>query len=256
MRLPHRTCELAPGPEVTRVVALGDPHGDLAGLEGVLRRERATPGALLLSVGDNVGYADGAASSELCARLEREGILSVHGNHEAWMEPDGRLAIVVDRKRPRLLSPEALRWSGALPMRIRLACAAAPDLPISVVHSILITGEPRREDDAGILHEYANTETAPLLVEQEGEARVVLCGHTHGPAIHAVDPRGRVETRRLELEPDAELSLALDGDRRYVVDAGSLARPGHHPEPGRFELGTYAVVDLVARRAHLRAFAK
>ena len=90
MKLSHRTDEVALPPTITRIVAIGDPHGDLAGLAAVLAREERDD-TLLVSVGDNVGYGDSVVSSELCRRLAAKKVLSVHGNHEAWLEPDGRL---------------------------------------------------------------------------------------------------------------------------------------------------------------------
>lgn len=78
---------------VTRLVVLGNPHGDLAGLEAVLAREPERS----YSAGDNIGYAGGPASFFDCASpLESLGIASVYGNHEAWLGEDGTLAIALD----------------------------------------------------------------------------------------------------------------------------------------------------------------
>lgn len=61
---------------------------------------------------------------------------------------------------------------------------------------------------------------------------------------------------RLDLEKGEPLTVFVEPGLKYVVDAGSLARPGFHPEPGRFDLGTYAVRDLGRRVIALHAVGK
>lgn len=228
---------------VTRLVVLGDPHGSLAGLAGVLERE-AGPGVAFVSAGDNLGYADGPTSAELCRRLEALGARSVYGNHEAWMAEDGRLSVAsyaaLER---RHLTPEALAWCAALPQRLRLSWAAAPGLRVVVRHTL------------GEGWDYVGTGNAHLLAGDEG-VDLVFVGHSHGAAVHAVGPEETC-SRRLALDGEEErLEVPLSPGVPLVVDAGSLAIPGYHPEPPRPDLATYAALDLVERRVELRAFPK
>ncbi len=248
MRLPlsPRTVPLELPDPITRLVVLGDPHGDLAALDSVLARE-TSPATAFVSVGDNVGYADGPTSSELCRRLQEHGIPSVYGNHEAWLDADGRLALVVDRDAPRQLTPEARAWCRALPLRLRVRFGQAPDLRVVVVHTLI--------DDRGPEWTFITNENAGLVPELE-HVDLVLAGHTHGPAIHVLAAGLPARTLRLALDAGASLRVPLEPGRRYVVDAGSLARPGHHPAPGRFDLATYAVVELQPLAVSLHAIAK
>lgn len=236
--------DLPPG--VTRLVALGDPHGDLHGLEGVLARE-ARPPAAVLSMGDNVGYEDGPTSSAFVERLVALGIPSISGNHEDWLDDEGGLSIVRDSARRRL-TPAAFAWCQNLPLRLRLRLAAAPGLKVVAVHTCLAPGRRQRWpflDRPGKVEQ---------LVQDEG-ADVVLTGHTHGPKVWRVKGGGATAVP-LELEPGARLVVPLEPGARYVLDAGSLGRPGHHPDPGRFDLATYAVLDVARRQLELHAFTK
>ncbi|MCA8924989.1 MAG: metallophosphoesterase family protein [Planctomycetes bacterium] len=223
---------------ITRLVVLGDPHGDVIGLDEVLRRERRADTAFV-SVGDNVGYADGRLSSELCGLLEDQGIPSVRGNHEAWVR-DGMLKLVSDG--PPQLSERAQAWLAKLPRRIKVQAAALDGLRVSVVHAV---GE----------WSYVNVRNARNLLDTEG-SQLVFCGHTHRAAIYTLDARGEVSSRRFEPTRKTPMTADLDPRTRYVVDAGSLARPTRTRGGAALERSTYAVLDLVARRVSLHALDK
>lgn len=236
--------------EKTRLVVLGDPHGDVAGLDAVERAELPSARTAFVSAGDNVGYGAGPESSALCQRLEAAGIASVYGNHEAWMGEDGALPIVADRSRPRTLSADALRFCRALPLRILVGFDARPSLRVALVHTLVEPEEPLRWP-------FVDASAAPQLPEL-ARATVVFVGHSHGPAIYALE-RGRLRAQhRLDLTARTPhfVRVPLEPGRRYVVDAGSLARPGYHPEPGRFDLATWAALDLTTDTLSLHAAAK
>lgn len=237
---PERTEILELPPAVGRIVVLGDPHGDLIGLELVLAKESRLD-TVILSAGDNVGYADGIVSSYTCQVLAERGIRSVLGNHEAWslggdlfLGPPGY---------PRALTPEAVAWCAALPTRIRIQAAARPELSISLTHCL-----PGWD--------YVNAKSARRLLDLE-ESDLVLCGHTHRPAVYSIGPRAR-EAQVEGFDPTRKrpLQVALNSETRLVVDAGSLARPSRPPRGGgsaggrgggqALGFGTYAVVDLRA----------
>jgi len=223
---------------VTRLVVLGDPHGDVIGLDEVLRRER-NPQTAFVSVGDNVGYADGRLSSEMCALLQAQGIPSVRGNHEAWVD-DGMLKLVSSG--PPQLTPEALEWLAELPRRIVVKAVACDGLSISVVHAV---GE----------WSYVNVRNARNLLDTEG-TQLVFCGHTHRPTIYTLDREGQATSKRFEPTRKTPMRAALDPGKRYVVDAGSLARPARLRGGMAPERSTYAVLDLVARTVELRGLDK
>lgn len=227
-------------PQVTRLVVLGDPHGDIIGLEEVLSRE-AGPHVAIVSAGDNIGYADAVVSSQLVALLAARGIRSVLGNHEVWSE-GGRL-FMAPPGGPRQLTPDAQAWCEALPFRLDIVAEALPGLRIRVVHTF--------EDWS-----YVDADSAERLADVEA-ADVIFCGHTHKPAVHVIE-RGarRPKPKRLDPRSKRGIDVRWSPGARYVVDAGSLGRPTVPRVGPSLERGTYAAFDLVTRTIQLRAIDK
>lgn len=221
-------------------MVLGDPHGDLVGLELVLERE-SKPGTAIVSAGDNVGYADARSSSYLCELLRDAKIPSVLGNHEAWCLESGRLQISPPEL-PRDLSPDALAWCRALPERIDVEAAAWPEAKVAIVHTL--------PDWA-----YVDVENAERLAHLH-QARITFCGHTHHPAIYTLAPGKRTGVRRLDPRSAMPVELSCRGDARYVVDAGSLARPTNPRRRMCPQRGTYAVLDFEKRTLGLHSLDK
>ena len=229
MILSRRVDDLILPATVTRIVALGDPHGDLAGLEVVLGGEERA-GTAILSVGDNIGYADANACSELCRRLATRGIPSVFGNHEDWSSDDGELFLMKKPGGTKVLAADALAFCRARPMRIRITLEKEPGLVVSVVHTLA------REVDGRIGWEYVTPVNADVLADEEG-AQVVLCGHSHGPAIYEISPDGQVHTTHLSLEGDETASVTSSAglalrDRLRVARADGLPQRARNVRAG------------------------
>jgi len=233
---------------ITRVVVLGDPHGDIAALSAVFAKHDG-PGAHYLSVGDNVGYRDAVRSSALCRRLMARNIPSVYGNHETWMR-DGTLAIVMDLAAPRTLEADALEWCMRQPLRLDVRFERAPEVSIRAVHALAGAGTPAAFD-------FVNEDNALDIAIEEG-AQIIVIGHSHGPRIYEIADGALVATHRLDLlsASPADVRVQIRDGRRYVVDAGSLGRPGYYPDPGRFDLATVALVDVERMEISLQAVAK
>jgi predicted phosphodiesterase len=236
----ERTDVLRLPADVTRLVVLGDPHGDVIGLEEALAKEQR-PGAVVLSAGDNIGYADALVSSALVATLQARGVRSVFGNHEAWSE-GGRLFLGPPGA-PTQLAPEAWAWCEALPYRIRIEAEALPGLRLVLVHSFSDWS-------------YVGPESAERLLDIE-DADVVFCGHTHKPAVYELAPGARApKVKRLDARSKKGVDAPLRAGTRYVIDAGSLGRPTVPRLGPTLERGTYAVLDLAARVFQLRSIDK
>lgn len=236
---PERTEVVTLPASVTRLVVLGDPHGDIIGLEEAVAREHG-PHVAMFSAGDNVGYADAVISSHLIALLAARGIRSVTGNHEAWSE-GGRLFLGPPGG-PLQLTPEAWAWCQALPFRLRIVAEALPGLRIHLVHTFADWS-------------YVDDENAERLLDTEG-ADLVLCGHTHRAAVYTVERGKATKARRLDARSKKGIDVKLAPGVRYVVDAGSLGRPTVPRLGPSLEHGTYAAIDLVTRTVQLRGVDK
>ena len=234
-----RAATLALEPGTERLVVLGDPHGDILGLDEVFAREDG-PGTAYVSVGDNVGYADGETSSHLVALLQQRGIPSVLGNHEATLDDDGRMLLSA----PGLsatVTPAALAWARALPRRLRVDAPARPAARISVVHTLPDWS-------------YVSARAAERLLDVE-QVDLVLCGHSHRAAVYRVAGDG-VTAHGLDPRRKTPLRVPWEDGARYVVDAGSLGRPNSPRGGARLDRATYAVVDFAAGELRLHAFDK
>jgi len=232
--------------EITRLVVFGDPHGDHAGLDAVLNRETA-PGTAFLSVGDNVGYASGSRSSSFVQRLWELEARSVQGNHEDWVDQDGRLAICLDRS-DRLLDPDVATWAKQLPRELLCEFEAAPGLRLLLTHTL--------DARQGMKWPYVDRSTVHRVGEAI-QADLIVFGHTHGPRLYCPEGEGwREEELDLSQGPAVVGSAIPTAPARLFVDAGSLARPGHRETGDAHHLATYALVDLTTRRVEVRALSK
>lgn len=228
---------------VTRLVVLGDPHGDLDGVARVVAHEddgRTLP----VCVGDVVGYADGPTSSALCAWLAERHIPTVQGNHEDWALPTGTLAILATRHAPRQLTDAAHSWIDALPHALDLRDAR--DQPVAlVVHSIR---EPAWD--------WIDLHNVAAYAGVLGRPRLILAGHSHRPKLLHVD--GHVTRTAFDFRRDASVEGYLPTEGTLVLDAGSVGRPSAY-ESGAEADGdewrhwiVYGVVDLTRRTVSLR----
>ena len=173
-----------------------------------------------VSVGDNIGYADGRLSSFFCQVLEERGIPSVYGNHEDWSR-SGRLFLSPPGL-PRDLSPEALTWCQGLPYRLRVEGHPALAGGVHVVHTL--------PDWA-----YVRADSAVRLADRE-EARIVFCGHSHKPAIYALGRRATPGARPPPGPPRRRAGPGRSGPgdplRRRRGLPGAPAAPARRDLPG------------------------
>lgn len=250
---PPTTVTFALQPDIRRLVVLGDPHGDVAGLTAIVERERG-PTTQLLCVGDAVGYGDGPSSSQVCATLQHLGVPTVEGNHEAWADPYGFLAIVADPERPRYLTEEALAWINGLPHRIEVT--RHDGAPVAtLIHSIR---EP--------CWDWIGPENAPQVAADLHHPRLILSGHSHRPKLlHVAPGRWLAEHAPFDFLHEDALRRPLPTEGTLIVDAGSIGRP----DPTELNLGpdyrgrrwgdwfgTYAVVELERGVVTLRRWVK
>ena len=158
-----------------RIAVLADTHGNLLALEAVLADLRARAPDLVVNLGDLfTGPFDPAGSAEAQIALDCP---TLAGNHERNLVEGDDTSSSVAFARPRL-SASHLSWTRGLPKTLRLidgevfACHGSPaggDLDylledVGSGRSVLAAEDAIRPRLAGV-----------------GQARLVLCGHTHMP---------------------------------------------------------------------------
>jgi diadenosine tetraphosphatase ApaH/serine/threonine PP2A family protein phosphatase len=217
-----------------RLAVLSDIHGNIEAFKTVLADIDALGITGVVSLGDNVGY--GPRPEEVVALLRGRGIPSVMGNHEAglafasklsWFNPVARQALDITRG---LLSGDSLAYLSGLPDHI-----VADGLRF--VH-----GAPPKAVNT-YLFELGEDKLAALFRRYpEG---LCFAGHTHDLKLYTLEG-DTVAKRRLE----GESPLALDPQRRHIVNAGSVGQPrdGDHR-------AKYLIYDPEAKSVTVRLLA-
>lgn len=232
---------------IQKLVVLGDPHGDLAGVKEVFRIEDGGE-AFFCCVGDVVGYAGGQASSRLCRFFMEKGTPTVEGNHEHWVRPSGKLAVF--QGADSRLSEDAFRWIKSLPKLISFARSAGEPLAI-LAHSIRRGG-----------WDWIDEWNAAQFVRQLGSPPVVLVGHSHRPKFISIDDRGKASRQSFDYRRTPSLERPVPDSGTLLVDAGSIARPeaaevgGSRTRHDGDKFGTYALLNLSTGLASLRRVPK
>jgi predicted phosphodiesterase len=237
---------------------VSDIHGNLSALAAVLRRLEALDVAMVLCVGDIVGY--GAQPNECIERLVEIGAVSVAGNHDLF---------AVDRLPARLppFVKDSARWTA------QALGADARDY---------LTGLPLRASAAGVTVAHGSLDDPQEYVVQGGQAEaqlgrlsevhpgadLLILGHTHRPMVYAggrmvtppagpfllpparpilLNPGSVGQSRQIEFPPRARallvdwpegivqfLTIRYDtGTARRTLRAQGLPASGMHLWPGR-----------------------
>jgi predicted phosphodiesterase len=205
-------------PDPMRIAVIADVHGNLIALEAVLAHLRAAAPDLVVNLGDLVsGPFDPSGSADAQMNLACP---TIAGNHERQLLEGGTGASDAFA-RPRLSSSQ-MNWIGGLPESLSLV-----EGQVFACH-----GSPGGGDLEYLLEDvstgYARLDTIEAIqprLEGIGQAKVVLCGHTHMPRMVSI------------------------GDV-LVVNPGSVGLPGYRdskPVPHVMEAGMpharYAIVE-------------
>ncbi len=203
-----------------RLALISDIHANLEALRATLAAIRQDAPDAILCLGDIVGYhADPEACVDL---LDAAGALCVAGNHDRAVtgrigtdgfSPVAARAVAWTRRR---LSPAALDWLAALPLR-RTIGDADTGRALVAVHGALHPGDgcelTRLDTDAKRLL------TAAALDRHPG-ASVCAYGHTHRLGVHAVGPGSAATVREL-----AGDSVRFQDGARHLLNPGSVGQP-------------------------------
>lgn len=200
-----------------RLGVIADVHGNLPALEVVLEDMGRRGVAAAVNLGDLVSGPLWPA--ETLALLRRRGIPALRGNHDRWVAEGGTGPS--DAFARAALDAAECAWLGALPMRLE------PAPGVLAFHA-------RPEDDcAYLLEEVRDGQLVPAPAETVAarlggvRAALLLCGHSHQPAIRHL-PDGR-----------AVLNPGSVGCPAYADDTP----PAHASETGS-PMARYAVAEV------------
>lgn len=188
-----------------RYAVLSDIHANLDSLERALAM--LSPDDVVISLGDVVGY--GPNPNECVARLRERSRHAVLGNHDlAAVENFGvenfnyaaRTAIEWTQ---RVLDDASRAWLNQLPYELRL-----PEFLL--VHGAPVTYFEYILDKDTAAHAFERT-----------DAGIVFVGHTHIAEYWVREPGGAIGHKHMQRGG----SLALESEKRYIIDVGSVGQP-------------------------------
>jgi len=191
-----------------RYAILSDIHANLEAFRAVLARIEELRADLVLCLGDVVGYS---ADPNACVDLVRsEGIACVMGNHDAAVcgieEPDNfnlnaRQAVYWTRER---LTGENRSYVRELPRAMQIG-------DLFLCHGMI------NDTNNYLLFDSDARENFTLMEELPGRPLLCFFGHTHIKAAYSL--AGPVLSRELGDE------ILLSGDKRYLINPGSIGQP-------------------------------
>ena len=193
-----------------RLALFSDIHANLEALEACLAHARRMGHDHMAFLGDIVGYGpDPEAVTAYVQSLAVAGATVLLGNHDrAVLNPDADMSP---------LAASAMAWT-----RNTLSDAAASWLSALPISQAI--------DDLLLVHASAHQPLAWPYVEvprdaelslRATSARVVVCGHTHRPAIFSLQPNGVA----IGHVPKPGVEIPLLGHRRWQVVLGAVGQP-------------------------------
>lgn len=212
-----------------RTLVVSDLHANAEALRAVMSRVRRKKFDRVVCLGDFVGY--GAQPNQVLDTMRTIGRpkLYIRGNHDrvaAGIEEGGGFNDI---------ARDAAMWT-----RERLSETNRRflrNLPLGPLHRDGMTichGSPHDED------EYVFTEAHVGRIFTETDARMILFGHTHIPAIFSSDERDRVAGMIV----GGDCTVSLNPKHRYLINPGSVGQPrDRNPE------ASFAIVDSKKRTA-------
>lgn len=193
-----------------RIAILADIHANREACEACLTDAARRGAERLVLLGDIVGYgADPAWAVARAKELAAAGAVIVKGNHDeaavserSGMNADAATAAAWTR---RVLSEDAKAFLRALPLEVE-------EEDRLYVHA--------DAHDPHHWHYVRDAEDARRSIEAV-QARVVICGHVHVPALYGLTAAAKLVSFR----PVAEVAVPLVRPRRWVAVVGSVGQP-------------------------------
>ena len=194
-----------------RYLILSDIHANMDALDAVLDSLPQGSWDREIVLGDLVGYG-GAPNDEIDRIRELDPLAIIRGNH------DKASCGLDDGSNFNHVARVAAEWTGGiLTPENRDYLRNLPAGPLTIDERLEIChGSPDDED-----HYIFDAEDARQALEA-GDRQLCLFGHTHLPVIFR---RAGTACDGFIPEEDAELTLRLEDDVRYVVNPGSVGQP-------------------------------
>lgn len=193
-----------------RAVVVSDLHANAEALRAVLSHVRRKKFDSVVCLGDFVGYCAEPNQVVDTMRTLRAKKLYIRGNHDRVAAALGgsesfhpAAQVAADWTRKHLSAPNR-RFLEKLPLG-----------PVKHGTLLLCHGSPHNED------EYVFNEYHAAQIFASTDARIILYGHTHLPAIFSVNDHGDVEGQAIR----GEQLIRLDPERRYLINPGSVGQP-------------------------------
>lgn len=216
-----------------RIALIADVHGNREAFDAVLAALAREAVDRIVLLGDLVGYgADPAYCVERSAELVEHGALAVKGNHDAAALDAGAVDF-------NDYAREAMLWTrGALKDEHRAFLAALP-LTASDGERLYVHASPVEP----AAWRYVGDAAAAQAAFAATDARVILCGHHHRPAIYSQSP----DQPALGFAPDPDAPIPLLARRRWLAVIGACGQP-RDENPA----APYAILDEGTRSLCLR----
>lgn len=212
-----------------RTLIVSDLHANAEALRAVMSRVRRKRFDQIVCLGDFVGY--GAQPNQVLDKMRtmKWRKFYVRGNHD-------RVASGIDDG--EFFNPvakEAALWTRDRLSPVNLSFLR--ELPLGPLHEegmMICHGSPHDED------EYVFTEAHASRIFEETDAKLILFGHTHVPAVYWTRDREPVRGSFV----DGEAAVRLDPSYRYLINPGSVGQPRD-----RNPAASCAIIDTKRRSA-------
>lgn len=204
-----------------RSLVVSDLHSNAEALRAVIHRMRRKKFHRVICLGDFVGY--GAQPNQVLDTMRnwRARKLYVRGNHDRVVSGHD------DAEQFNNAAKLAALWTrDHLSAPNRHFLETLPLGPIEENGLMVCHGAPHNED------EYVFHDGHALQIFESTAAPLILFGHTHLPAIFAVDRRHRVFGGVVT----GETTFRLDPDLRYLINPGSVGQPRDRNPAASFAL--------------------
>ena len=193
-----------------RIAVLSDIHANREAFDAVLEAARKLAPDQLVLLGDLVGYGpDPAYVVEKAADIVEDGATCIMGNHDE--------AAAFGRNDMTENARAAIEWTRKCLARTHFDFLAK--LPLSL-----------RSQDRLYVHASAERPEKWLYIRDvdaaerclsASDARVILCGHTHIPAVYYALPG----SRPVHFRPLDNVAAPVSELRRHVVVVGAVGQP-------------------------------